>query len=298
MLNNLKKAVFPVAGLGSRFLPATKANPKEMLPIIDKPIIQYAVEEAIAAGFKEMIFITNGSKRAIEDHFDMNFELETRLEQQNKQVLLQKTKNILPPDIQCIYLRQAEPNGLGDAVLQAKSVIGNEPFAVILPDDLILTLEKNCLQQMVELFAQTQTNIIAVEEIDSKDIQKYGVVDPTKKINSSTYFIKGIVEKPIPEHAPSNLGVVGRYIFTPDIFASIENTKCGNGGEIQLTDAIADLLKKQETYAFKFEGNRYDCGDKLGYLKATIKSALAHKELSASFKKYLCSIYSEIASLL
>jgi UTP--glucose-1-phosphate uridylyltransferase len=286
MTVKLRKAIFPVAGLGSRFLPATKANPKEMLPIVDKPLIQYAVEEAIVAGFTEMIFITSNSKRAIEDHFDKNYELEARLLQQDKQSLLTITQNILPSGITCIYLRQPEPKGLGDAVLCAKSVIGDEPFAVLLADDLIDCSGKNCLQQMVDIYLQNPNNIIAVEKISPAETQKYGIV-AIAETNQNIHRINAIVEKPLPEHAPSNLGVAGRYILSPEIFYYLEKTKCGSGNEIQLTDAISQLLCHQAVDAFEFIGKRYDCGTKLGYLKATIACALKHPELKVDFKEFL-----------
>lgn len=283
----VRKAVFPVAGLGSRFLPATKANPKEMLPIVDKPLIQYAVEEAIDAGCTEMIFITSSSKRAIEDHFDRHFELETRLQQKSKDDLLALTQNVLPKGINCIYMRQPEPLGLGDAVLRAKSVVGNEPFAVLLADDLIATANENSLQQMARIYQQHQgRSVIAVETIAPEETHKYGVVD-VEHTEGSTHLLKAIVEKPPKEQAPSLLGVAGRYILSPDIFACLEATPKGQGHEIQLTDAIERLLKQQAVYAYEFAGQRYDCGSKFGYLKATVEMALQHPELQDRFKAYL-----------
>jgi len=289
MKKPLRKAVFPVAGLGSRFLPATKANPKEMLPIVDKPLIQYAVEEAIKAGFTEMIFVTSSSKRAIEDHFDKNFELEARLQQQDKQALLNVAQNILPKGINCIYVRQAEPLGLGDAVLCAKNVIGDEAFAVLLADDLLDNDDALCLEQMVTLYHQNHENIIAVESIPLDLTEKYGVVavsDHAKDTNK----ILDIIEKPKPKDAPSNLGVAGRYILQPEIFDYLEKQSQGLSNEIQLTDAISQLIKEQSIYAYKFKGKRYDCGSKLGYLKATVACALKHPELAQSFKSFLSTI--------
>lgn len=279
------KAIFPVAGLGTRFLPATKANPKEMLPIVDKPLIQYAVEDAIAAGITELIFVTSSAKRAIEDHFDSNFELESNLMMRGKHELLEVVQRILPAGISCAYIRQKSPQGLGHAVLCAKQLISNEPFAVLLADDLIATDEKSCLQQMVEVFKKTKSSVIAVEKISPKDTDKYGIVDVLN--DAQTTNIRGMVEKPKPKDAPSNLGVVGRYILTPSIFKFLEKTDVGSGGEIQLTDAIAKLLQEETVSAFQFAGTRYDCGNKLGYLEATMAYALKHPELANDFKELL-----------
>jgi UTP--glucose-1-phosphate uridylyltransferase len=280
------KAVFPVAGLGTRFLPVTKANPKEMLPIVDKPLIQYAVEEAIAAGITELIFVTSSSKRAIEDHFDSNFELEAGLIERGKFDLLDIVRSILPEGISCAYIRQKSPKGLGHAVLCAKQLIMNEPFAVLLADDLIDGGKQPCLEQMMQVFQQTNSSMVAVETIQSSETHKYGVVD-TLDTNASVMTLRGIVEKPKPEKAPSNLGVVGRYILTPRIFTLLENITQGSGGEIQLTDAIAKLLNEEKVYALKFQGKRYDCGSKLGYLEATIAYALKHPELADGFRQCL-----------
>lgn len=286
MTMSLKKAVFPVAGMGSRFLPATKANPKEMLPIVDKPLIQYAVEEAIDAGFTQMIFVTSSTKRAIEDHFDTNYELEARLAKLEKFELLHSIKNILPKHITCLYVRQPEPLGLGDAVLRVKTIVGNEPFAVLLADDLILSTKgKNCLAQMVDVFNEKQNSVIGVENVADADLSKYGIIKP-EIITKNLSQIIAIVEKP-KSNAPSNLGVAGRYILTPEIFPLLEIVQQDMGGELQLTDAIAALLNLQAVYAYEFFGNRYDCGSKLGYLKATIACALKHPELKHSFKDYL-----------
>lgn len=282
-MKKITKAIFPVAGLGTRFLPATKANPKEMLPIVDKPLIQYAVEEAIAAGINELIFVTNSSKRAIEDHFDSNYELEATLGQRGKHDLLNIVKDILPEGVSCAYIRQKSPQGLGHAVLCAKQLVMNEPFAVLLADDLIDGGSEPCLKQMVTMFANQQSSIIAVEKINPAETKKYGIVAvPTS--NEMFIAIDGIVEKPLPEKAPSNLGVVGRYILTPKIFSLLEGTNKGSGGEIQLTDAIAKLIQEEQVYAYQFVGKRYDCGSKLGYLEATIAYALKHPELAKDFK--------------
>lgn len=280
------KAVFPVAGLGTRFLPATKANPKEMMPIVDKPLIQYAVEEAVAAGITELIFVTSSSKRAIEDHFDSNFELESNLIERGKFDLLDIVQGILPNGVSCAYIRQKSPQGLGHAVLCAKQLMRNEPFAVLLADDLIDGGNKSCLQQMISVFHETQSSVVAVEKIPRSETKKYGVVD----IDSSKMpvaLINGIVEKPQPEVAPSNYGVVGRYILTPRIFKLLEEITHGSGGEIQLTDGIAKLLLEESVYALQFDGKRYDCGSKLGYLEATLAYALKHPELAHDFKQSL-----------
>lgn len=280
------KAIFPVAGLGTRFLPATKANPKEMLPIVDKPLIQYAVEEALAAGITELIFVTSSSKRAIEDHFDSNFELETTLKERGKNELLEIVKNILPEGISCAYVRQQSPQGLGHAVLCAKQWIMNEPFAVLLADDLIDGKQDGCLSQMVQQFQNTHASIIAVQPVERSETERYGIVDPVNT-QHALMPIKNIVEKPHPKNAASNLGVVGRYILMPQIIAHLEKTQEGSGGEIQLTDAIAKLLLNEPVYAYQFAGKRYDCGSKLGYLEATIAYALKHVELADDFKNML-----------
>jgi UTP--glucose-1-phosphate uridylyltransferase len=285
-MTKVTKAVFPVAGLGTRFLPATKANPKEMMPIVDKPLIQYAVEEAVAAGITELIFVTSSSKRAIEDHFDSNFELESSLAERGKQDLLEIVRRILPDGVSCAYIRQRSPQGLGHAVLCAKQLVMNEPFAVLLADDLIDGGDSPCLTQMVDVFQKTQASIIAVEQIARSETEKYGVVDVGGK-QDPVAAIQSIVEKPHPDKAPSNLGVVGRYILTPKIFTLLEQTTEGSGGEIQLTDAIAKLLKEETAYALQFQGKRYDCGSKLGYLQATVAYALKHPELADEFRQCL-----------
>ncbi len=287
----ITKAVFPVAGLGTRFLPATKANPKEMLPIVDKPLIQYAVEEAVAAGITELIFVTNSSKRAIEDHFDSNFELEAALQERGKQDLLDIVQGILPEGVSCAYIRQKSPQGLGHAVLCARQLVMNEPFAVLLADDLIDGGDKPCLKQMVDQFYQVQASVIAVQKIMPEETRKYGIVDVAASPEILA-AMRDIIEKPHPQDAPSNLAVVGRYILTPTIFAMLAHTQKGSGGEIQLTDAIAKLLDQEKVYAYQFTGKRYDCGNKLGYLEATIAYALKHPELAADFKRSLETIMS------
>lgn len=286
MSKTIRKAVFPVAGMGSRFLPATKANPKEMLPIVDKPLIQYAVEEAIAAGITDLIFVTSYSKRAIEDHFDSNFELEMRLAQKGKDELLKQVRNIIPKGVSCVYIRQSEPLGLGHAVWCARDLVGDEPFAVLLADDLIDAREP-CLKQMVGVHEATQGSVVAVQAIEPEESKKYGVIDASGREFEQGYVkLDGIVEKPEPAEAPSNYGVVGRYVLSPNVFDLLEKTKTGAGGEIQLTDAIAGLLP-EGVYARQFDGVRYDCGSKLGYLKATVNFGLKHEECAAEFKKFL-----------
>ena len=282
----IKKAVFPVAGLGTRFLPATKANPKEMLPVVDKPLIQYAAEEAVAAGINELIFVTSSSKRALEDHFDKNYELETELEKRNKHELLDVVRNVVPAGVTCVYVRQAEALGLGHAVLCAKPIVGNDPFAVILADDLIYDDNSGCLSQMAEIYNYHKGSVLAVEEVPKGETDKYGIVSSTP-VDDRLSRIDGIIEKPSPDTAPSNMAVVGRYILSPSIFELLETIGKGAGGEIQLTDAIAKLLTKEQVVAYKFKGKRYDCGSKLGYLQATVEYALRHPELSEDFSDYL-----------
>ena len=282
----IKKAVFPVAGLGTRFLPATKANPKEMLPIVDKPLIQYAAEEAIAAGVNELIFVTSSSKRAIEDHFDKNFEMETELERKGKTALLDLVRNVVPKGVSCVYVRQAEALGLGHAVLCAKQIVGNEPFAVILADDLIDGGPWPCMAQMAATFEYNRSSVLGVERVPEEVTEKYGIVE-ADLVTDGLSRVTSIVEKPSPDKAPSNLAVVGRYILTPRIFDLLESTPRGAGGEIQLTDAIAALLKEEQVLAYEFKGQRYDCGSKLGYLKATVEYALQHDELNDEFRDYL-----------
>lgn len=290
LLSPIKKAVFPVAGMGTRFLPATKANPKEMMPVVDKPLIQYAVEEAIQAGMNELIFVTSSSKRAIEDHFDSNFELETKLKSQNKHDLLEIVQSVLPAGISCVYIRQPEALGLGHAILCAKPAVGENPFAVLLADDLIMNTENiSCLQQMVNAFEKVQESIVAIEKIDLKDSTSYGMVGMESN-HQGFGRINKIVEKPRPELAPSQFGVVGRYILTPQIFSQLEKTHPGTHGEIQLTDAIAKSLQQHPVYALAFQGKRYDCGNKLGYLQAIVAYGLQHPEISNEFRQYLGSL--------
>jgi len=286
MTQKITKAVFPVAGLGTRFLPATKASPKEMLPIVDKPLIQYAVEEAVAAGIDTMIFVTGRNKIAIPNHFDKAYELECELEAKNKQQALDVLRNIIPPHVSCVFIRQSEALGLGHAVHCAKPIVGDEPFAVILADDLIEDADRGCISQMVNLFNEKQCSILGVERVDPSETDKYGVVK-TSNVSGPTSQIDIIVEKPKPEVAPSNLAVVGRYILTPAIFEKIEQTGKGAGGEIQLTDAISDLLADESVLAYEFEGTRYDCGSKLGFLIATVEHGLLHKEVKDEFLTYL-----------
>lgn len=281
----ITKAIFPVAGLGTRFLPATKANPKEMLPIVDKPLIQYAVEEAISSGITELIFVTSSSKRAIEDHFDTNFELEYRLAQQGKADLLAMVQKIVPKGVDCIYVRQPQALGLGHAVLCARQVVGDEPFAVLLADDLI-DCSTPCLKQMLNVYHETKTSVIAVEKIDLQDSDKYGVIAVDKSFKGQGY-IHSIVEKPKMNDAPSNLAVVGRYLLSGKIFEHLSRLTPGRGGEIQLTDAIASLLKEEKAMGLLFDGTRFDCGSKLGYMQATITLGLRHPELGNEFKNYL-----------
>ncbi|MGB5834430.1 MAG: UTP--glucose-1-phosphate uridylyltransferase GalU [Thiohalocapsa sp.] len=282
----IRKAVFPVAGLGTRFLPATKASPKEMLPVVDKPLIQYAAEEAEAGGATQLVFITGRHKRSIEDHFDKAYELESELANAGKQQLLEIVQNILPARVDCIYLRQPEALGLGHAVLCAKPVIGDEAFAILLADDLIRNDRKGVVEQMAEVHERTGASVLSVEEVPHNETHKYGIVE-TEEQSDGSLRVVSIVEKPAPEVAPSNLAVVGRYLLTPTIFEKLEQTTPGAGGEIQLTDAIAALLKDETVIAYPFEGKRYDCGSKEGYLEATVEYALSHPELGDSFRAYL-----------
>jgi len=279
------KAIFPVAGLGTRFLPATKAQPKEMLPVVDKPLIQYAVEEAYAAGVREMIFVTGRHKRPIEDHFDMTFELELALEQAGKRELLELVRSVKPADMECVYVRQAQALGLGHAVLCARRLINSEPFAVLLADDLMIG-QPPVLAQMVEQFADWRASIIAVQEVPAEHTRRYGIVAGTP-VDERLIEVSRIVEKPAPEAAPSRLGVAGRYILTPGVFHEIETQPRGVGGEIQLTDGIAGLLRREKVFAYRYEGRRYDCGSKEGFLEANVELALAHPEVGAGFREYL-----------
>lgn len=282
------KAVFPVAGLGTRFLPATKAAPKEILPIVDKPIIQYAAEEAIAAGANQLIFVTGKHKRAIEDHFDKAYELENELEAKGKRALLDCVRNVLPDQASCIYTRQPEALGLGHAILCAWPVVGNEAFAVILADDVIRGTP-SVLQQMVDVYRRHRCSVIGVQRVAREESSSYGIVDP-EPIAERLYRVRSIVEKPDPKQAPSNLAVVGRYILSPRIFDMLRNVRPGAGGEIQLTDGIAALLAEEQVLAYEFTGKRYDCGSKLGYLQATVEFALDHPDLNSNFRDYLRSL--------
>jgi UTP--glucose-1-phosphate uridylyltransferase len=286
--NSIKKAVLPAAGLGTRFLPATKASPKEMLPIVDKPMIQYSVEEALSCGINEFIIITGKHKRTIEDHFDSAFELEENLKKKGKRELLEKI--IMLNHIDFAYIRQRVPLGLGHAILCAMPFIKDEPFAVILSDDII-DPDDALLKDMIKIYEKFGSPVIALEEVPKKEIHKYGVVAIEKISSSGTVFrITDLVEKPAPEKAPSNLAIIGRYILTPDIFESLKKIKPGKGGEVQLTDGLKDLLKKREIYGYLFKGKRYDAGSKLGFLQATVELGLKHPELSREFKRYLRGI--------
>jgi UTP--glucose-1-phosphate uridylyltransferase len=284
-MNKVRKAVFPVAGLGTRFLPATKASPKEMMPVVDKPLIQYAVEEALAAGVTDMIFVTGRTKRAIEDHFDKAYELESELALHNKTDMLELVRNMLPRRFNCIYIRQPEALGLGHAILCARPVIGDEPFAVLLADDLI-DGEPPVMKQMADVFDYYRSSVIGVLDVPLAETQRYGIVNASP-VADRLERIEAIVEKPKSEEAPSTLGVVGRYILTPRIFHHLENVSPGSGGEIQLTDGIAALLKEEQVLAHRYRGTRYDCGSKLGYLQATVEFGRRHPEVGRDFTDYL-----------
>ena len=290
-MNKITKAVFPVAGLGTRFLPATKASPKEMLPIVDKPLIQYAAEEAIAAGATELIFITGRNKRSIEDHFDNASELEASLEASGKKELLETLKGILPSHVSCIFSRQPKALGLGHAVLCAKPVVGDHPFSVILADDLIDGTPA-ATKQMADVYARKQCSILGVEDVLPSETASYGIVDAFE-VEQNLLQLKSIVEKPKPADAPSTLAVVGRYVLTPKIFDCLEKVKPGKGGEIQLTDGISDLMQFEDILAYRFAGTRYDCGSKLGFMKANVELALKHAEISKEFAEYLAQLLSK-----
>ena len=283
------KAVFPVAGLGTRFLPATKASPKEMLPIVDKPLIQYAVEEAVAAGITDLIFITGRGKRAIEDHFDKAYELEAELQAHGKNKLLKEVRSLLPEGVTCSFTRQAEALGLGHAVLCARHLVGEEPFAVILADDLI-DAQVPVLQQMTQVHAERGGSVIAVQNVPKAETGSYGIASTSELLAKGLSKMSAIVEKPKPEEAPSTLGVVGRYILSPRIFHFLENLRPGAGREIQLTDAIGRLLREEAVLAYEFQGKRYDCGSKIGYLQATVNYALKHPELASDFRAFLATL--------
>jgi len=284
----VRKAVFPVAGLGTRFLPATKASPKEMLPVVDKPLIQYAVEEAYAAGIRHMIFVTGRSKRAIEDHFDTAYELENELETSGKHDLLALVRSVQPDDMDCAFVRQPRSLGLGHAVLCAEPLVGNEPFAVLLADDLMMGPQggEPVLAQMVQAFRQQGRSLLAVQEVPADQVHRYGIV-AGEPAGGQLIRIDRIVEKPAPQDAPSRMGVAGRYILTPAIFDEIRNQPTGAGGEIQLTDGIARLMQHEAVYAFQYAGKRYDCGSKEGFLEATVELALQHPDVGDSFRAYL-----------
>ena len=285
-MKKVRKAIFPVGGLGTRFLPATKANPKEMLPIVDKPLIQYAAEEAVEAGIEVLVFVTGRNKRSIPDHFDKAYELEKELEAHGKTDRLEAVRNILPPEVSCVYIRQPEALGLGHAVLCGRTVIGDDPFAIILADDLIDAQPKGCLKQMVEIYEREQCGVIGVQQVAQNEVSSYGVISGDS-IEERLWRMSGIVEKPKPEDAPTNIAVVGRYILNASIFDMLETTQAGSGNEIQLTDAIAKQLKSQSIYAYEFAGRRYDCGSKLGYLQATIEYGIKHPEVGERFSAYL-----------
>lgn len=290
-MKKIRKAVFPVAGLGSRFLPATKAQPKEMLPVVDKPLIQYAVEEAVAAGITEMIFITGRNKRAIEDHFDKAYELESELEAAGKLKLLEHVQNVIPKHITCVYIRQSEPLGLGHAVLCARSVIGDEPFAVILADDFMDVPESTpaVLKQMTDVYEYEGCSLLAVHDVPRANTKQYGIVS-SSAYRTDLELVDRIVEKPAPEQAPSTLAVVGRYVLSPKIFEFLADLGTGAGGEIQLTDGIAALMKAERVLAYRYAGTRYDCGSKIGYLQAMVAMGLKHPETGADFSKFLQEI--------
>lgn len=281
----VRKAVFPIAGLGTRFLPATKASPKEMLTVVDKPLIQYAVEEAYAAGIRQMIFVTGRTKRSVEDHFDTAFELETELELSCKYDLLSLVRSVKPDDMECFYVRQSRALGLGHAVLCAEHLIGTEPFAVLLADDLMVG-SPPVLNQMLEQFSKLQTSIVAVQTISEEDTRRYGVV-AGNELNHGLVDMKQIIEKPGPDLAPSRLGVVGRYILTSNIFRELHTQNSGVGNEIQLTDGIASLLQQEKVFAYKFRGTRYDCGSKLGFLQASVELGEMHEDIGSEFRSWL-----------
>jgi UTP--glucose-1-phosphate uridylyltransferase len=287
-MTRIRTAVFPVAGRGTRFLPATKASPKEMLPIVDKPLIQYAAEEALAAGADKLVFITGYAKRAIEDHFDTDHELEQELEAQGKRQLLEAVRGIVPSYASCIYIRQPAPLGLGHAVLCSRPVVGDEPFFVHLADDLI-DAEEPCLKQMAQVFAGRRASVLGVQTVARNETDKYGIV-AAQPLDGRVSRVERIVEKPRPAEAPSTLAVVGRYLLTPDVYRCLETTGRGAGGEIQLTDGSAALLATETVLAYAFEGKRYDCGSKLGYLEATVEFALRHPELGDAFGNYLTQL--------
>ena len=284
-MKKIKKVVFPVAGLGTRFLPATKVNPKEMLPIVDKPLIQHAAEEAVNSGISQLIFVIGRTKNTIIDHFDSAPELENELILKKKHALLKIVRKIVPKDVDCFFVRQNTPSGLGHAIYCARNIIQNDPFAVVLADDLIKS-KVPCLKQMIDMYYQKESSIISVESINKKDSDKYGIIESKNK-DGNLYKIKSIVEKPSAKNAKSNIAVVGRFILSSAIFSKIKKSKPGLGNEIQLTDAISDLMKDEDVYGYRFEGKRFDCGSKIGYLKASVEYALEHSEVKKDFKAYL-----------
>ena len=285
MSKKIRKAIIPAAGLGTRFLPATKAQPKEMLPIVDKPTIQYIIEEAVASGIEEILIITGRSKKCIEDHFDKSVELELELEKSGKEEMLKMVREISDM-VDIHFIRQKEPRGLGHAISCAKTFVGNEPFAVLLGDDIVYNEGKPCLKQLIDCYDEYKTSVLGVQTVESKDVNKYGIVNGIH-IEDRVYKVKGLVEKPAVEEAPSNVAILGRYIITPRIFKILEETKPGKGGEIQLTDALLKLIDEEAMYAYDFEGTRYDVGDKLGFLKATVEYALRREDLRDGFIEYL-----------
>ena len=285
MSKKIRKAIIPAAGLGTRFLPATKAQPKEMLPIVDKPTIQYIIEEAVASGIEEILIITGRSKKCIEDHFDKSVELELELEKSGKEQMLKMVREISDM-VDIHFIRQKEPRGLGHAISCAKTFVGNEPFAVLLGDDIVYNEGKPCLKQLIDCYDEYKTSVLGVQTVEAKDVNKYGIVNGIH-IEDRVYKVKGLVEKPAVEEAPSNVAILGRYIITPQIFKILEETKPGKGGEIQLTDALVNLISEEAMYAYDFEGTRYDVGDKLGFLKATVEYALRREDLRDGFIEYL-----------
>ena len=285
MSKKIRKAIIPAAGLGTRFLPATKAQPKEMLPIVDKPTIQYIIEEAVASGIEEILIITGRSKKCIEDHFDKSVELELELGKSGKEEMLKMVREISDM-VDIHFIRQKEPKGLGHAISCAKTFVGNEPFAVLLGDDIVYNEGKPCLKQLIDCYDEYNTSVLGVQTVAAKDVNKYGIVNGIH-IEDRVYKVKGLVEKPPVEEAPSNVAILGRYIITPRIFKILEETKPGKGGEIQLTDALLNLISEEAMYAYDFEGTRYDVGDKLGFLKATVEYALRREDLRDGFVEYL-----------
>ena len=285
MENKIRKAIIPAAGLGTRFLPATKAQPKEMLPIVDKPTLQYIIEEWVASGIEEILIITGRNKKSIEDHFDRSVELEMELEKSGKEEMLKMVREISDM-VNIHFIRQKEPRGLGHAILCAKTFVGNEPFAVLLGDDVVYNDNKPCLKQLIDCYEEYKTSVLGVQTVEPQDVNKYGIVGGLH-IEDRVYKVKNLIEKPAVEEAPSNVAILGRYIITPKIFEILENTKPGKGNEIQLTDALLELIKHEAMYAYDFEGRRYDVGDKLGFLQATVEFALKREELREPFIQYL-----------